>query len=184
MSKQRQCIFWIVVGTNGVGKTTFVKNIIERYPTNRNVLIADPDGYEPAWYKFPEIPSVDLIPNMTKHRFRHMNPDKEDLEYYKTFQHGMLVLDDCNHYLQANLQHQMKQILVRRRQNDIDIIAVAHSLTEVPPKFWNFASHLVLFKTGTMRKQVNIPMWIKDDGHIQEVNDHKDRHYNKILQLR
>lgn len=180
----RQCIFWIVVGTNGVGKTTFVKNIVDSYPKNRNVLIADPDGYEKAWHKFPPIGDSSLIPAMTNHRFRHMDPEKEDLEFYKKFQHGMMVLDDCNHYLRANLQHGMKQILVRRRQNDVDIIAIAHHLTEVPPKFWNFASHLVLFKTGPLRRSVNIPMWIRDDGYIDRINNHPDRHYKEIIQLR
>lgn len=180
----RQCIFWIVVGTNGVGKTTFVNNIVEGYPKERNVLIADPDGYEPAWYKYPQIPDVNLIPSMTKHRFRHMAPDKEDLEIYKYFRHGLLVLDDCNHYLRANLQYAMKQIMIRRRQNDVDIIAVAHSLSEVPARFWSFASHLVLFKTGATRKQENVPSFIKDEGHVNEVNEHPSRYYHKMIQLR
>jgi ABC-type cobalamin/Fe3+-siderophores transport system ATPase subunit len=180
----RQCIFWIIVGTNGVGKTTFAKDIIEKkYPKDRSVLIADPDGYEPAWHKYPSI-DVGNIQHMTNHRFRFMSPEKEDLEEFRKFKNGMLVLDDCNHYLKANLQTEMKQIFIRRRQNDVDIIAMAHHLTEVPPKFWNFASHLVLFKTGPLRRSANIPMFIKDEGHIAEVNNHPDRHYKKIIKLR
>lgn len=181
MASKRQCIFWIVIGTNGVGKTTLIENLVQK--EKRNVLIADPDGYEKAWYKYPEI-EAEQIEYMTNHKCRFIAPEKDDLEYFKGFKNGLLVLDDCNHYLKANLQFGMKQIFVRRRQMNIDIIAVAHSLTEVPPRFWSFASHLILFKTGAMRKTVNIPSFIKDEGHIEEVNKHPNRHHYKMIRLR
>lgn len=181
MANKRQAIFWIVIGTNGVGKTTLVENLVKA--EKRNVLIVDPDGGEKAWYRYPEI-EVEQIEYMTNHKCRFIAPEKEDIEYFKNFRNGLMVLDDCNHYFRPNLQFGMKQILVRRRQMNVDIIAVAHSLTEVPVKFWSFATHLILFKTGPLRKSANIPMFIKEEGHIDEVNKHPNRHHHKVIKLR
>ena len=47
----RQVLFFIIVGTNGTGKTTLTKKLI----TGRKTLVVDPDGLE-----WSHIPTIDI----------------------------------------------------------------------------------------------------------------------------
>jgi ABC-type cobalamin/Fe3+-siderophores transport system ATPase subunit len=51
MTNVRQSLFFIIVGTNGTGKTTLLNKLINE--TNRKSLILDPDGLE--WKDVQEI---------------------------------------------------------------------------------------------------------------------------------
>ena len=76
------------------------------------------------------------------------------------YRKGLLIFDDCRAYLTASLDLDLHNLLIRRRQKSIDIIAVGHGFTEIPPKFFTFASEIVLFKTiDNIQKRKNV---IKD----------------------
>ena len=47
----RQPIFYIIVGTNGTGKTTLLHKMVKH--TGKRSLIVDPDGYE--WQSAPTV---------------------------------------------------------------------------------------------------------------------------------
>ncbi|MDB4582202.1 hypothetical protein N9164_03550 [Draconibacterium sp.] len=60
---------------------------------------------------------------------------------------GLVVFDDCRAYFDSSLDRDLHSLLMRRRQQMIDIIAVGHGFTEVPPKMFTFATHFAVFKT-------------------------------------
>jgi hypothetical protein len=59
----------------------------------------------------------------------------------------MVIFDDCRAYFTAALDNDLHALLISRRQHMIDIVAVGHGFTEVPPKMFTFATHYTLFKT-------------------------------------
>lgn len=67
------------------------------------------------------------------------------LQYYRS---GLLILDDCRHYLRDGLDRETHRLLISCRQLDIDLFAVGHGFREVPPKFFTFATHFLLFRTA------------------------------------
>lgn len=137
----------LVAGTNGTGKTTLVKNIVadERKRGNR-VLIVVPDDME-----WPTIPWVNE--RFPKRVEWYVGARK--IVYFdglldiirERFRDGMVVFDDCRAYFKSSLDETLHALLIRRRQQMMDLICVAHGFTEIPPKFFTFATHYVVFKT-------------------------------------
>lgn len=176
----------IVLGTNGTGKTTFVKKLVvsELKKKDSHILIVVPDDME--WNtvefvhpKFPErieryvgarkIIYFDGLLDIIRDRFRN----------------GLLVFDDCRAYFKSSLDSDLHSLLIRRRQQMIDIVAVGHGFTEVPPKMFTFSTHIVLFNTLdniAQRKQV-----VRNFTELEEaqtrVNERaiKDPHYFEII---
>jgi len=176
----RQVLFFIVVGTNGTGKTTFVKQLIG----NKKTLVIDPDGLE--WGMLPTIDIDEITLLKDGKQARIIAPDYKEIVELVNYKHGNLVLDDCRYYVKSRIEHGVRQLLVRRRQKDIDIFAVPHSLNEVPPTFWTFATHLVLFKIkdNPDRLKHNVPIFpVLKEKHIPEINAHPDHHYFRVIPL-
>lgn len=179
--KTRQSLFFIICGTNGTGKTTILRDMVN---TERKLLVIDPDGME--WDDLPEIQVGQIGQLQPRAKARVIGPGPEQLEFLLEYNNGNLVLDDCRYYVKARIEESIRKTLVRRRQKGIDVYAVAHSLTEVPPTFWVFATHLILFKTrdNTQRLKQNIPKYRElEQTHIPEINGHADHHYYRIIPL-
>lgn len=181
MAIERQALFFIISGTNGTGKTTLLKKLISN---KKRTLIVDADGYEFSNVATIDVQDIDRIKKGKKARI--IAPTPKDLEELTNFTNGNLVLDDCRYYIKARIEESIRRLFVRRRQHNIDIFAVAHSLNEIPPTFWTFATHLVLFKTkdNADRLKQNFPRY--DDvlkGHIKEINAHSNHHYYRVIPL-
>jgi ABC-type Mn2+/Zn2+ transport system ATPase subunit len=178
--KVRQVLFFIIVGTNGTGKTTLTKKLI----TGRKTLVVDPDGLE--WSHIPTIDIDEITLLRPEKSARIIAPDYKDIIELINYRSGNLVLDDCRYYVRSRIEEGVRQLLVRRRQKDVDIFAVAHSLNEVPPTFWTFATHLVLFKIkdNPQRLKQNIPKYKElTEKHIPEINNHDNHHYFRVIPL-
>ena len=183
MAQVRQSLFFIIIGTNGTGKTTLLNNILTN-SNRKNVLIVDPDGYE--WRQYQEIP-VDEIDTLNTGTHKILAPTKEEIEYLIEFRNGILVLDDCRYYANKRLENEIRRVLIRRRQNVLDVFAVAHSLSEVPPDFYTFATHIVIFKTNDsvvrLRQSIDRDKLDSLKEVIQRVNKHPSRHHFEIVAL-
>lgn len=138
----------VFLGTNGTGKTTQLKKfVIEALKRKEKALIVTPHDQE--WTQIelvhPDYPHH--IQNYVGAR-RMIFEEKNTLENIeKYFSTGLLIFDDCRAYLDASTNKLIHKLLISRRQKMIDIFAVGHGFTEIPPKFFTFATELVLFKT-------------------------------------
>jgi len=135
----------VLLGTNGTGKTTTLKGILEN--SGKRGLIITPDDRE--WTEYP----ITELREGVKSDFlytgirRHIWNPKTTMGVLKYFQNGIIVFDDCRAYLRANTSEDIHQLMIRRRQRGVDIFAVGHGYTEVPPVFFTFATDFILFLT-------------------------------------
>tara|TARA_R100000742_G_C4247338_1_gene66056 strand:+ start:265 stop:819 length:555 start_codon:yes stop_codon:yes gene_type:complete len=180
--RYRQSLFFIIVGTNGTGKTTLLNKLIEQ--KGGKSLIIDPDGME--WGHVKEI-APEQCGEITDGQGKILAPIPEDLEHLINFQNGSLVFDDCRFYLQTRMEQSIRRILIRRRQNSVDIFAVAHGLTEVPASFYTFATHLICFKTNDsltrLRNSTDKEKIKRLRIAIDQINKHPDHHHYKVFNL-
>jgi ABC-type taurine transport system ATPase subunit len=145
---ERTAKLTIILGFNGTGKTTLLENLL--LANERRSLIITPDDSEEVWLKYPEndLKTKDdfLFTGIQRHIF---NPKKEfgTLANLKYFKKGIIIFDDCRGYLKAATAEEIRQLLIRRRQRMVDVFAVGHGFTEVPPVFFTFASDFILFRT-------------------------------------
>lgn len=137
----------IVLGANGTGKTTILGQILKA--NGQKNLVITPDDAE--WQQYDEVsltqPDDFLYEGIRRHIFV---PKKNTgtLNRIEHFKKGTLVFDDCRAYLKAATADAVHQLLVRRRQRMVDVIAVGHGFTEVPPVFFTFATDIILFRTA------------------------------------
>ncbi len=176
----------VVIGTNGTGKTTLVKKLViaELKKKDSHVLIVVPDDME-----WPSVPFVH--PRFPERIERYVGARKIIYEpgileiISDRFKCGMLVFDDCRAYFDAGLDRDLHTLLIRRRQKMLDIVAVGHGFTEIPPKFFTFATDLILFRTIDnidRRKNVlnNFDEMKVAQGRINQ-KAAQDPHYYEVL---
>ncbi len=133
----------VLLGTNGCGKTTALRNILTA--SGRRALVVTPDDREWTEYEHVELREPqDFVYDGIR---RHIFDPEWTLKMLKYFRNGIIVLDDCRGYLRSNTSDEIRQLLIRRRQRCVDIFAVGHGFTEVPPVFFTFATDFVLFQT-------------------------------------
>ena len=145
--ENRQAKTDIFVGINGTGKTSLLKEVITQMNNSgHRILIVTPDALE--WRDVP------TISNKLKHHIKtyvgmrrivYYDNCLEDVQKY--FSNGVLVLDDARDYIKAQTDSVMRWLKLRRRQSGIDLFAVFHGLSQVPPEFFTFTSQMWLFYT-------------------------------------
>lgn len=149
---ERSGTFFLIMGTNGTGKTTLIKELVlaELKKKDGRVLILTPDYSE-----FTEIPEVH--PKFTERIQRYTGVRKiivtksnaaSTLQtVYDYYKRGLLVFDDCRAYFKAATLDILETIMIRRRMMMIDVIAVGHGANKIPPAFFAYATYFVFFKT-------------------------------------
>ena len=178
----------LIIGTNGTGKTTFLKKLVieELKKKDSHVLIVVPDDME--WNTIPFV-----HPNYPNRIEKYVGARK--IIYFPglleiirdRFREGLLVFDDCRSYFTAALDQELHGILIRRRQQMIDICAVGHGFTEVPPKFFTFGTHIALFRTiDNIERRKNVIQNFEAMKEAQQRINAKsanDPHYYEILKM-
>lgn len=165
----RSAEFTEIIGQPRCGKTTFLLNTINDLVKNGDrALIIDPDGAEPAWFKFPIIEKSSFDPEFKGIKVMQYEDDETFDFLLDQMQTGKLknlnlVLDDANVYAESHIEQPLKTILRRKRQYMVDIWATAHGYTDVPPKFFTFITQYVLFETSDEidRRKKEIPSFEK-----------------------
>jgi ABC-type Mn2+/Zn2+ transport system ATPase subunit len=143
---ERPAKLTIILGTNGTGKTTLLENVLLN--SDQKSLVVTPNDIEWQNYEAVDLNTASDF-NYTGIRRHIFNPDKKNgtltrLEYFKR---GVLVFDDCRAYLGAQTDERIRQLIICRRHRMIDVFAVGHGFTEVPPVFFTFATDIILFRT-------------------------------------
>lgn len=179
----------IFCGINGCGKTTLLKKIVLSMLKNgHRILIITPDPKE--WRNVPEIHYKHKHHIATYTGIRRIVYYKgclEDVRQY--YGNGVLVLDDARAYIHAQTDDTMMWLQIRRRQAEIDLFAVFHGLTQVPPVFFTFLSNLFLFYTADNIKRRGVYIDENLYAEIQEakadvlseVNKGNEHYYKRII---
>ena len=194
-AKRRFNFAWIFAGTNGTGKTTQALNAIDRYPKHKNVVIFDPMFGERKWEKYPIMSLDEALPfemgeNKTK-RIR-LDVDYSNKKYFERLMeitNSLLVFDDAMFWLNDDPRGRHFRLLyLRRRQLNNDIIFIAHGMSEIPPSFFTFSTHIWLFNTtdGFERSRAKIPNFEAIAGNVMKVNnDAKQNPYAfRVIEMR
>lgn len=178
----------IILGTNGTGKTTLAKKLVlsELKKKDSHVLVIVPDDME--WHTLPWVHPrfPHRIETYVGARKIIYEPGILDI-IRDRFRNGLLVFDDCRAYFDASLDRDLHSLLIRRRQQMTDIIVVGHGFTEVPPKFFTFATHYALFKTidNIDRRKPVIQNFEEMKEAQQRVNERArvEPHYYEIIKV-
>jgi ABC-type sugar transport system ATPase subunit len=136
----------VILGANGTGKTTILKNILNQSHDKSLVIAPDVIG----WEGYPEV-DLDRADDFLGAGIRtHIFDDRKKggtLDKIEYFKKGNLVFDDCRAYFTDKTDSRIHKLIIRRRQRMVDIFAVGHGFNEVPPKFFTFATEIILFRT-------------------------------------
>jgi len=174
----------IILGTNGTGKTTLIEKFVNAEVDR--VLVVTPDDRD--WLHIPNIYNIDIAKFDYAGARRRIWQNKADLSIISAkFRNGLVVFDDCRSYFKANLDIELHSLLIRRRQKQNDIIVAAHGFSEVPPKFFTFATEIVLFKTlDNVKKRKDVLRNFEEMKQLQELVNRKaidNPHFHKIVKL-
>jgi len=146
-NNQRPTKRTIILGANGTGKTTILNRILEATPDKSMVITPD----DAEWRNYPEVELTTADDFLYSGIRRHIFNDAKKggtLDRVHLFKKGKLVFDDCRAYLLAATDPRIRRALIRSRQNMVDVFAVGHGFTEVPPVFFTFATDIILFRTA------------------------------------
>ncbi len=183
MSQPRRQMRIILVGTNGTGKSTEADKYIKALPPTKKSLIVTPDDSEPLWFKYPTIeehhlPGINLLKERnTKIMFTSPKLFTQVLTHVHD---GILILDDARSYSSSRDEH-LRNVFIRSRQNNLDLIFICHGLSEIPPSVLTFTTHIVLYNTtdSWQRLKGNLVNPGKFEEYVNRVrlraNDHKPK---------
>ena len=178
---EREAKMTLIIGTNGCGKTTILRKILQS--SKEKSLVITPDDVE--WRDFP----LNELNSSKDFNFaginRHIFFPKTTLERIKFFQRGLLVFDDCRAYLDAATDKEIRTLLIRRRMREVDVFAVGHGFTEIPPVFFRFTSDIILFRTTeNIKERKNC---IKNFDAVEKIQQrinqkaNKEPHYFEVI---
>lgn len=140
---ERAARLTILLGFNGTGKTTLLKQILRG--SGQKTLVITPDDIE--WTEYPSTELLRPSDFVYSGIRRHIYSDENTLDALSQFRKGIIVFDDCRSYLKDSTDARVRDLLIRRRQREVDVFAVGHGFTQVPPVFYTFATSYILFKT-------------------------------------
>ena len=139
----------VILGRKGTGKTTYIRRLINKSLQNkRRVLVVTPnfDDFQGIPMVHPDYPQRVATYKGARKIICRADPKAID-EICKNFRHGLLVFDDCRAYIDDKPSIYLKSLLISARHDDVDIIAVGHGFTTVPPLFFTYATHFAVFAT-------------------------------------
>jgi hypothetical protein len=160
MSRTAQ--FFLLIGTNGTGKTTQLKKFLAI--NSRNLIIA-PNRFDSAWDKITHMEPTpeDLGRNKIKFNYPDINnftgERKTVIEHPNQvsgithpvlgFRNGGLFLDDFKNYIpsRGTLPPDIIRLFSDRRHKMIDIFAATHSWGNVNPDFMTYDPVIIQFRT-------------------------------------
>lgn len=145
----------VIVGTNGTGKTTLLRQILEN--SGQRALVITPDDVE--WTDCPENELRCKSDYVFTGIQRHIFEPKHTLNAITYFRKGIIVFDDCRSYLSDKTDDSFRSMFIRKRQRELDIFAVAHGFNQIPPVFFTFANEYFVFHStdNIVRRKNCIP---------------------------
>lgn len=133
----------LVLGSNGVGKTTLLNVWVERYPADSgSVRALDPPPHTWPWGEWPGYSGIrDWLS-------RIKGVDADGLPVPDADPHrGLLLLDDCDRYISnvSYVRDGWRDLWVANRHFHLDVAAVARRPQEIPKVMIAAASEIWVF---------------------------------------
>lgn len=186
----------VIVGRKRTGKSTLANKIASsKAYKNRRVLIINVNN-SPAYNEHPVISYPEMMAWKGSGTYQFYDRDHERmfarlLEIFKPERNrfnGLILFEDCTKYIESHPSKQIKSFLVDHRMWNADLLFTFHSLTMVPPFFWQMTSKLILLKTqdilSTSRVrqfEERIPNWKDVSPALERVNKHKSNYYHEVI---
>lgn len=187
MSTSIQTKMTIIVGTNGTGKTTELRRILQGIKNPDRKLIITRHLTE--WADFPH---NDLI-KPADFRFTGINHHiprdiSETLLKIQHLRNSVIVFDDARKYLKAKTEDELNDLYISRRQYAQHIFFVAHNFKQVPVQAFGFASNFILFKTvaaidNERLSQLNDPDKFLEVKRRVDTEALKNPYYKELINL-
>ncbi|MCR5040058.1 MAG: hypothetical protein K6A94_12085 [Bacteroidales bacterium] len=186
-SEPREVFVMVILGRKGTGKTTYIRRLINKSLQNkRRVLVVTPnfDDFQGIPMVHPDYPQRVATYKGARKIICRADPKAID-EICKNFRHGLLVFDDCRAYIDDKPSIYLKSLLISARHDDVDIIAVGHGFTTVPPQFFAYATHFMIFATtdNPINRKKNVRDYPTVEATVNKVNHDAltDPHTFKIV---
>ena len=144
----KDSVFAILIGTNGTGKSTVLRQIMEKSRVNGNRVLVIPSNLsEPSFKDIPQIHVKDL--NTFSGAKKIMCYNTAEFAYIaKRLRNCTLISDDFRNYIEQSQMHpDVRRLFVDRRHNNIDIYMAAHGPAQIPPAFYDWLDFIFLFRT-------------------------------------
>jgi hypothetical protein len=193
----REATLKIRIGTNGTGKSTWMKKYLQ--VNERNIVIpSSPD--DTAWHGLPElkwtviqeldqfsgrmVPRVHF-PDMANFTGTRVVQHKGDLRIFNGiidsthgFKNGGLFLDDFKMYVysKGTITKEANALFIGRRHRMLDIFMACHSANDISADFIRFNPELIVGYTtlpandNTLAKMPNGGLYQQTEERVQATN--------------
>ena len=135
----------LLIGTNYAKSLDVIRILQQVNHKHRRIIVAsdlcaDIDGYE----VIEEGKGRDIDFSFSGTRVMLYN--NRTMQLLKRFKDGDIVFYNCGSFLPPNSKVDTTSLLIRRRQNNVDIYVTAFDFAEVPAAFCTFATDVIIFK--------------------------------------
>jgi len=172
----------LIAGKQGCGKTSKLFDIINGYGNEKICFVYNGTGED----KIDRLPTIQLeqIYTTGQRMFKvnfDANPKARFFERLEKVTLGtkgtqmqrlLLIFDDGMYFLSRPKEYDFENILRTRRQRNLDLIFVTHSISEIPRQYWAFFNSLLLFQTSDAvgSAKYKIPNFEQINSYINVVN--------------
>lgn len=187
----RKPLLTMVLGTNGTGKSTLMREILEKCNEKKALIVTN---HAEEWRDIAEVDlskKEDFIfTGIRKTKcYQQTKDDKGTLAKLRYFRKGLIVFDDARLYMKdAKTDNLIEDLLISYRQQELDIFVVAHGFTKVRPVFYSYVSNIILFRTldsvQYRKMELGANYQLITDAQL-EVNKKSETnpHYYKLIKL-
>ncbi len=137
----------VIIGANGTGKTTYQKKLAAAAKKRGERVLVVTSHIE-EWTEYPALAHSKSAVQGFKGGGRLLWMGRDTLDVAAEFRGGLLIFDDCRAYLTATTDPALYRIMISRRQQMVDVCAVGHGFGHIPPAFFTYTTHIVLFRTS------------------------------------
>lgn len=161
---------YIVVGSTGTGKSTFVKNRLEKV-NPKSIFVHDVNN-EYSYLNY-------------SNQNEGLKKADDFLNLTTKVSNGVIVFEEATIYLGTKMSKEtLRDILVRKRHTNNTIFLVFHALRFVPYEIFNLCTHLVFHKTNDSTKLVQSRF---EDEELTKIFEHvkndPDKYFEYIYEI-
>lgn len=157
---KRQPFVFVVMGSNGTGKSTFAHKLITK--SKQKTLVVTESGMPEIWRQYPEaqldsFKQSEKMPRVQQvFAMRYMDKKSylvADL-IRKKFTNGLVIFDDCKGYISDNIANTpgLKNLLIDFRHLGLDLCFVVHTPNQLPPQVWAHTKYAFVGKATMMNR--------------------------------